>query len=75
MSDLYDYDSEDVYYNDEYDQYREQQTVRDFDPWHDLWSTVNTAPFAPLEKEMFLRWEHELSQANYYDYFLEEVTR
>ena len=22
-----------------------------------------------------LMWEHELSQPNYYDYFLEEVTR
>ncbi len=28
-----------------------------------------------LEKEQLLIWEHELNQPNYYDYFLEEVTR
>lgn len=32
-------------------------------------------PLTPQEKEALLRWEHELNQPNYYDYFLEEVTR
>ena len=28
-----------------------------------------------LQNEEFLRWEHELGQPNYYNYFLEEMTR
>ena len=28
-----------------------------------------------LVNEEILRWEHELAQPSYYDYFLEEVTR
>ena len=55
---------------------------RVFSAWEEKWRNA----FAPgpetqaqmqrvLDREELLRWEHELSQPNYYDYFLEEVTR
>ena len=51
-----------------------------FDVERDRYDKGHTSPplfnqKEALVNEEILRWEHELAQPNYYDYFLEEVTR
>jgi len=53
--------------------YEEQERYEEF------WQESTTQYLRSLAKtqatESFLQWEHELSQPDYYAYFLEEVTR
>ncbi len=50
-----------------------------YDQDYDLWTEAGLETRAQRERalinEQLLMWEHELSQSNYYDYFLDEVTR
>ena len=52
----------------------ENDTYHGYQPaWNDQYGKAQRDQ--ALVNEEILRWEHELGQANYYDYFLEEVTR
>jgi hypothetical protein len=62
VNDLYDQDGN--YYDQQYDLWRDQIAAREE-------SNIAQA----LEREQLLMWEHELSQPNYHDYFLEEMLR
>ena len=65
---LYDQDAHDM---SEYDRWRDEIAARP----SALQRFSKAVLGAALEQELFLRWEHELSQPNYYDYYLEEMTR
>jgi len=56
--------------------YHQDQQLKSWEArWSGVLRTAKVATLDAMQKEQFLIWEHELSQPNYYDYFLEEVTR
>ncbi len=76
--DLYDQDGE--YWTDaEYEAYEDQKTWMGPNPLLDTWKqaiqNAKVPTLTPEEKSDFRLWDHELSQPDYYNYFLEEVTR
>ena len=53
---------------------------QEYDAWCDQWqNAIGPETKAHMQRalvnEQLLMWEHELSQPDYYNYYLEEMTR